>query len=46
MTPTAIDLLTAEIAYTVALRTRVGVTEALHTLQRVRAALGLRTHLP
>ena len=43
---TAADLLTAELAYALALRTRVGVTEALHTLQRIRAALGLRIHLP
>ena len=43
---TASDLLAAELAYALALRTRVGVTEALHTLQRIRAALGLRTNLP
>lgn len=40
-------LLAAELRYHAALRHRNGdVTAALHELQRVRGALGLRTHLP
>lgn len=44
--PSPHDLLDAERAYAHALHARSGVTVALHRLQSVRAALGLRTHLP